>query len=297
MTILAAGGSLHLLEAMPPIAGMLGWGILYRRRCRKLAERGRPVAGWRQAAFAAGAVLILVAVASPIDRLANELLSVHMAQHLLLADIAALLVATSLTGPVLGPLWRRQPIRGLRLIGQPLVALPLWIVNLYVWHIPGLYQLALRNDLVHALEHLMFFACGLNMWLALTGAVPVPAWFRQGAQLAYVAAVRFAGLLLANLLIFAGSPLYPDYRSGAANHGISALTDQRIAGALMMIEGMVLAIGLFAWLFLRGAAEVERGQALLDLADERGAALTPARAAQAVASGQDEALGRRLAGR
>src|SRR5437764_1343784 len=137
-----------------------------------------------------------------------------------LADIAALLVATSLTGPVLGPLWRRQPIRGLRLIGQPLVALPLWIVNLYVWHIPGLYQLALRNDLVHALEHLMFFACGLNMWLALTGAVPVPAWFRQGAQLAYVAAVRFAGLLLANLLIFAGSPLYPDYRSGAAIHGI-----------------------------------------------------------------------------
>jgi putative membrane protein len=264
MSVLAAGGSWHLVEALPPLAGMAGWALLYLRRCRTLAAGGRPVSRARQAAFLMGAALIVVSVASPIDRLGGELLSVHMAQHLLLADIAALLIALALTPAVLGPLWRPTPLRALRLIGNPLVALPLWIANLYVWHLPGLYQLALRHDLVHALEHLLFFACGLNMWLSVTGAVPVPHWFRQGARLGYVAAVRFAGMLLANFLIFAGSVVYPDYRVGAARHGVSALTDQRIAGALMMIEGMLVAIGVFAWLFVRGAADAERRQALAD---------------------------------
>jgi putative membrane protein len=296
MTVLAASGSLHLGEALPPILGILGWALLYRRRCRTLARRGRPVARGRQVAFAAGAVLIVAALSSPIDKLAGELLYVHMAQHLLLADVAALLIALSLTGPVLGPLWRRRPVAGLHLIGHPLVALPLWIADLYLWHLPALYELALRNDAVHALQHLMFFACGLNMWLALAGAVPVPRWFRQGAQLGYVAAVRFAGMLLANLLIFSGSVLYPRYRAGEALHGVAPLTDQRIAGALMMIEGMVLAIGIFAWLFVRGAAEGERVQALLDLAGERGVPLTDTRAARAVTSGQEAALRGRVAG-
>ena len=265
VAVVAAGNSLHLIEALPPILAVLGWGLLYARRCRTLAASGRPVTRGRQVAFAAGAIIIAIAVVSPVDRLAGELLSVHMAQHLLLGDIAALLIAASLSGPLLAPLWRPQPLRALRLIGHPLVALPLWIANLYLWHVPGLYQLALRNDLVHALEHLMFFACGLNMWVSITGGVPVPRWFRQGPQLAYVAAVRFGGMLLANLLIFAGSVVYPDYRETAARHGISALTDQRIAGALMMLEGMVVAIGAFAWLFVRGAREAERRQVLVEL--------------------------------
>ncbi len=264
VAVVAARASLHLLEALPPVAGMLGWGLLYARRCRTLAEEGRPVPTSRKIAFAVGAVLILVAVVSPLDRLGNELLSVHMAQHLLLGDIAPLLIALSLSPRVLAPLWRPGALRVLRVIGDPLAALPLWIANLYLWHLPALYQLALRHDLVHALEHLMFFAFGLNMWLSVTGAVPVPRWFRQGAQLAYVAAVRVAGMLLANFLIFAGSVVYPYYRAGAARHGVSALTDQRIAGALMMIEGMVVAIAVFAWLFVRGTSDAERRQMLLD---------------------------------
>lgn len=264
VTVVAAGGSLHLVEALPPILGILGWGLLFARRCRTLAAHGRPVPRARKLAWVAGSLLVVVAVVSPIDRLGDELLSVHMAQHLLLADVAALLIALSLSPPLLGPLWRPGALRMLRVIGHPLVALPLWIADLYLWHLPGLYQLALRNDLVHALEHLLFFACGLNMWLSVTGAVPVPRWFRQGPQLAYVAAVRFAGMLLANFLIFAGSVVYPDYRVGAARHGVSALTDQRIAGAIMMIEGMVLAIGVFAWLFVRSTSDAERRQVLLD---------------------------------
>jgi hypothetical protein len=81
---------LHLGEALPPIVAMACWGWLYRRRCRTLSSRGRSVPGWRQACFFAGAVLVVVAIVSPVDRLAEKLLYVHMIQHLLLGDIAKL---------------------------------------------------------------------------------------------------------------------------------------------------------------------------------------------------------------
>src|SRR2546423_13971825 len=116
---------LHLGEAIPPIAAMACWGWLYRSRCRTLARRGRPVPGWRQACFFAGAVLIVAALVPPVDRLADRLLYVHMIQHLMLGDLAALLIALSLTGPLIQPL---PPVRPLHLIhtpSHPLGAFPL----------------------------------------------------------------------------------------------------------------------------------------------------------------------------
>ena len=110
-------------------------------------------------------------------------------------------------------------------------------------------------------------------------------------------AVRLAGMVLANVLIFSGSVLYPRYAAGEARHGVGALTDQRIAGSIMMIEGMVIAIALFAWLFFRWDAQTERRQSLVDLAAEHGFELPESRAARAVASGQDEALRHRVSRR
>ena len=294
MAVLGSIDSLHLGEALPPALAMAGWWVAYRFRCTTLARRGRPVPRWRRVCFAAGALLIVVAFTPPFDRLGDQLVSVHMAQHLLLGDIAALLVALSLSGAVLGPLLRRRSLAALRRLSHPLVAFPLWAIDLYVWHVPGFYQLAQRDDLVHALQHVMFFGFGLNMWIPLFGALPLPEWFGQGARLGYVVAVRLAGMVLANVLIFSDSALYPHYAGGEARHGVSAITDQRIAGSIMMIEGMVLAIALFAWLFFRWDAEAERRQSLLDLATERGIELPEARAARAVASGHDEALRGRL---
>src|SRR3954465_1213454 len=181
---------LHLGEAIPPIAAMIGWSWLYRRRCRTLAARGRAVPGWRQACFFAGAVLIVVALVSPVDRLAEKLLYVHMIQHLPPGDLAAPLIAPSLTGPLIQPILRIRPFHLIHTISNPLVAFPLWAINLYVWHVPGLYQLALRSDGVHALQHFMFFALGVNMWLPLVGALPVPEWFGNGARLRHVTAGR-----------------------------------------------------------------------------------------------------------
>jgi len=285
---------LHLGEAIPPIASMACWAWLYRRRCRTLAKRGRPVPAWRQACFFAGAVLIVVALVSPVDRLAEKLLYVHMIQHLLLGDIAALLIALSLTGPLIQPILRIRPFHLIHTLSNPLIAFPLWAIDLYVWHLPFFYEAALRSDAVHALQHFMFFALGVNMWLPLVGALPVPEWFGNGARLGYVTAVRFTGALLGNVFIFSGTVFYTRYAAGEAQYGIRPLADQTVAGSIMMIEGMILTVCLFGWLFVRAAEAGERRQELLELAAAHHVELSEQRAARAVAAGRDDELRRRL---
>jgi putative membrane protein len=248
---------------------------LYSGRARSLARRGKPVPVWRQVSFASAIVLILVALVSPLAALDDELVWVHMAQHLVLGDLAALLMVLGLTGPLLQPLLAARGLGWLRTLVHPAVALPLWMLNLYVWHVPALYQAALHSQ---------------------AGPLPKPAWFGNGARLIYVVVVRFGGAVLANVLIWSGSGLYPDYAPGEAAHGISALADQGAAGVVMMIEQGLVTLGLFAWLFFRAARESEERQGLLDLAAERGVALDEARAARAVAAGQGERLRERIAG-
>jgi acetyl-CoA C-acetyltransferase len=125
--------------------------------------------------------------------------------------------------------------------------------------------------------------------MALLGPLPKPAWFGNGARLIYILVVRFGGAVLANVLLWSGSALYPDYGPGEASHVISALADQGAAGVVMMIEQGLVTLGLFAWLFFRAARESEERQTLLDLATERGFALDEQRAARAVAAGQGDA--------
>jgi len=252
---------------------------LYAVRARSLALQGRPVPLWRQLSFASGMLLILVALVSPLAALDDELVWVHMAQHLVLGDLAALLMVLGLTGPLLQPLLAPRGLGWLRVLGHPAVALPLWLADLYLWHVPALYQAALSSQAVHALEHACFVGFGIAMWMALLGPLPKPDWFGNGARLLYVVVVRFGGAVLANVLLWAGSPLYPDYA----------------AGVVMMIEQSLVTLGLFAWLFFRAAQQSDERQALLDLAAERGVALDEARAARAVAAGQGERLRERIA--
>jgi putative membrane protein len=268
---------------------------LYALRARTLALRGRPVPAWRQLSFASAMLLILVALVSPLAALDDELVWVHMAQHLVLSDLAALLIVLGLTGPLLQPLLATRGLGWLRVLAHPAVALPLWLADLYLWHVPALYQAALSSQAVHALEHACFAGFGIAMWMALVGPLPKPDWFGNGARLIYVIVVRFGGAVLANVLLWAGSPLYPDYAAGEAAHGISPLADQGAAGVVMMIEQGLVTLGLFAWLFFRAAQQSDERQALLDLAAARGVPLDEARAARAVAAGQGERLRQRIA--
>jgi putative membrane protein len=287
----------HVEGAFEPlqIAPVLVVAALYAVRARTLALAGRPVPGWRQLSFAGGMLLILIALVSPLGALDGELVWVHMAQHLLLADLGALLIVLGLTGPLLQPLLATRGLGWLRVLSQPAVALPLWLADLYLWHVPALYQAAISSPAVHALEHMCFVGFGIAMWMALLGPLPKPAWFGNGARLLYVVVVRLGGAVLANVLLWAGSPLYPDYAAGEAAHGISPLADQGAAGVLMMVEQGLVTMGLFAWLFFRAAQQSEERQALLDLAAERGVPLDEARAARAVAAGQGERLRERIA--
>jgi cytochrome c oxidase assembly factor CtaG len=283
-----------MVQLLPLVVVAIAYWVPYRRRARHLAARGRPVAGWRQACFLAGLAVILGALSPPMDDLSDSLFSVHMAQHLLLGDLAALLIVLGLTGPVMQPVLHTPGLRHLRALAHPGVALPLWVVNLYVWHLPVLYEAALRHPALHVVEHLCFLGFGINMWMALLGPLPKPAWFGTLAQLGYVIVVRLAGAVLANVLLWSGSAAYAFYDTRTQHYGISPLQDTNVAGGVMMVEGSIVTICLFAWLFLRSARLADERQALLDLAAARGVELSEERAARAVAAGRGPELRERL---
>jgi cytochrome c oxidase assembly factor CtaG len=276
-----------------PILVVLTW-IPYHLRSRDLAREQRPVDGWRRACFAAGLIVLLIAVSPPVDTLSDQLLVAHMAEHLLIGDIAALLLVLGLTGPMMAPMLRNPVIGRLRILTHPVVAIVVWAVNFYAWHSPYLYQEALRHDGLHAVEHATFLAFGMAVWMALLGPLPKPAWFGNGARLAYIIAVRLIGSVLANILIFGGTVFYPYYRSGDALRHISPMADQVAAGGLMMVEESILTIGLFCWLFMRVARQIDERQELMDFAGAHGLELDDERAARAVAAGRADELWERL---
>jgi cytochrome c oxidase assembly factor CtaG len=270
--------------------------LLYAQRARTLAFERRPVPGWRQACFYGGFVVIAAALTS-LGRISQDLLFVHMIEHLLLGDIASLLIVLGLTGPLLAPVLRIRLFDRLRALSHPAIAFPLWMIDQYGWHLPVLYQAALRHSGVHALEHMMFLGFGVNMWMCLFGPLPTPPWFGNLGRLLYIIAVRLAGTILGNIFLWSGTVFYPYYIHGDAIYHISPIADQNIAGAVMMVEESLLTIGLFCWLFLRTARESEERQNLLDFAQAQGLELTEERAARAVAAGRGPELHQRLQAR
>lgn len=246
-------------------------GLLYARRVRTLKAAGTPVSTWRIWSFGTGLFLVLVALVSPIDAFGEEqFLFMHMIQHILLGDLAPLAFVAGLTGPILRPVLSLPGVWRLRWLTHPLVALPLWAINLYVWHIPFLYQAALHHSAVHALEHFCFFGFGAIMWAAVLETLPGPEWFGTGAKLGYVAGVRVLEAILGNIFIWSGTVFYPFYEHPTNMWGIDALADQQIAGAIMMVEGSIVTLAALAWLFLKMAQESELRQQLIERGlDER----------------------------
>jgi cytochrome c oxidase assembly factor CtaG len=268
-------------------------GVLYALRVHHLRHTPRAVPGITQASFYGGLFLIVITL-TMTGRISDELFAAHMAEHLLIGDVATLLLVLGLTGPVLAPVLRVKAFDRLRVLAHPAVAFPVWAVNLYLWHLPGAHEAAVRHSGVHALQHMSFVLFGANMWMALLGPLPKPAWFGNLARLVYVIAVRFAGAVLGNVFVFGGHVFFHVYAAGERARGISPAADQNAAGAIMMIEGSLLTLGLFGWLFARAAREGEERQELLDLARARGVELTEARAARAVSAGRGAELRQRI---
>jgi putative membrane protein len=284
------GGTFAPLQLLP---AFLAAG-LYAVRVRHLAGTPRAVPGWRQVSFLSGVGLIVVVLVSPASHIAEELFLAHMAEHLLLADFATLLLVLGLTGPVLAPILRLPHMGWVRVVGHPVVAIVLWALDLYLWHVPSIHQAALEHSGVHALQHTMFIVLGVNMWMPLFGPLPTPAWFTNAWQLGYIVVVRLAGAVLGNVLVWADHAFYPRYAAGEAYWGIAPLADQQVAGGIMMVEGSLLTISLFCWLFLKTAKQGEERQELLDLATACGVPLTEERARRAVAAGRGPELRARI---
>jgi putative membrane protein len=256
-------------------------GALYARRAGTLRRQRRPVPAWRQWCFGSGLLLGVVGLVA-LGHVAGERFSAHMVEHLLLGDIVALLIVLGLTGPMLAPVLRVRGLRWLRAIAHPVPALLLWAVNLYLWHLAPLHEAALRHEAVHALQHGLFVGLGVNMWMPLFGPLPMPAWFGNLAKLGYIIAVRLLGAVLGNVLLWTGHPLYDGYTVA------DRLQDQTTAAAIMMVEGSILTVVLFGWLFLRAAAQSDERQELVELGAEE------SRAARAVAAGRGAELRERL---
>ena len=216
--------------------------LLFGQALVRLRRRGRPdLAGWGRAAlFAAGIALVPVSLLA-LDERADENLTWHMTQHVLVGDLSPVLLVLATRGPlalfllppaVLKPL-ARTPLRKLV---RPRIAYALWAANLAVWHVPALYDAALRHERLHYFEHTSLAVAGLLVWTLLLDDRHAVA-----RRVALAAAMFASSQILSDVLMFTFHPLYPAYPS---------LRQQQLAGVVMMAE-QVLTLGTLAFVLLR----------------------------------------------
>lgn len=250
-------------EWWPPdpltLASLLAVAGLYLSGVRARPRSARALIGrWRMAAFAIGMTALVVALVSPLDARAEEAFAVHMMQHLLLGVLAPPLLLAGRPAQVitwaLPPDWAR---RGARLHGRvlrigagapwlPVVGLAIYAATWWAWHVPVLYEAAVRTAAVHALEHGMMLAAGL----LLVAPIVHPRRIAAGAGPLLLLGAAIQGGLLGVLLTFSPSPWY---EVGVSANLASALADQQVGGAIMWVFGgvayvLAAAYSLAQWL-------------------------------------------------
>jgi cytochrome c oxidase assembly factor CtaG len=232
---------------------------LFAQGWLRLRRRGRDdLASWGRAAlFAAGVLVVLAGLISPIHTIGeNHLLWVHMVQHVLIGDLGIALSLAALRGPllvfmlpprILGPIARDRDVRAvLSFLLRPRIAFALWACNLAVWHIPRLYIDALLHPYLHDVEHVGWMLSGLLVWTLLID----PGSHHRlttGGRVALAASMFAAGQILSDVLVFTFRPLYPIYHGA---YGFSAITDQKLAGVVMMVD-QLLTLGVLVFFVLR----------------------------------------------
>ncbi|MBS1878966.1 MAG: cytochrome c oxidase assembly protein [Actinobacteria bacterium] len=238
----------------PALLWVIGAALLYW-----LGGRGRRPSrgeGWRTASFVVGLLAIVGALDTPVDTLSDRLFWVHMTQHLLLIGAAAPLLALArpwnrmwrgfplsyrraVAGAIASP--RRRWLRSAAgFCGGAVVSWLIFNVTFCAWHLPVLYDAALRSEFVHAFEHLTFFATALLFWTRVVYSPPWRSHLTELGKLAYLASTMVVGWVLAVVLALAGSPIYSVYAEEATRPGhISAYTDQQLAAGVMWVPGSI----------------------------------------------------------
>jgi putative membrane protein len=233
---------------------IMGW-----RRGRATGSAHKPGYG-RLALFALGLLVVLAALVSPIDALGDQLLFMHMLQHILLLDFAPILLILGLNKVLLRPVSRRVHAieRRAGFFAHPAFAVFAYAGLMWVWHIPAMYDLALRHTGIHAFEHLCFSAAGALYWWHLLS--PIRTRHRLGGMgpVAYMVSTKLLVGILGIVLAFAPASFYPFYENHPHYWGLSPSEDQSVAGLLMALEqSIVMGIAL-VWIFVRMLNESER---------------------------------------
>jgi len=254
-----------------PLAAVAVTAVLYLLGGRRSATSADAAKRWRGAAFYAGLASVALAVDSPVDAYSDRLFWVHMVQHVLLTAIAPPLLLLGRPWPRVSrplPLGFRRPLARTVLVGgtlsparrvarwltAPVVALVLARGTLLAWHLPVLYDLTLRNALVHNLEHALFFGTAMLFWMHLVPGATARPRLSRGQCVAYGTAALLLGWVLAVVLAVSPDPLYSYYAALAHRPGgISALNDQQLAAGIMWVPGSIpytiaLFVASYRWL-------------------------------------------------
>jgi putative membrane protein len=241
---------------------LTGW--LYLLGVRRIRRR-RGAGGWRTSCsiwFLAGVTVLFLALASPIDVYSDRLLSVHMVQHLLLMQVAApllllgkpiTLALAASTGSTRARLSAVAHSSAARVLGSPVVCFCAFALTLWVSHFSRLYEATLTDTTLHAAEHVVFLTAALLFWWPVVARDPGSARLSHPARLFYL----FLSMPVMSLLGFVISSsdriLYAHYLIAGSALGVSALTDQRLAGTIMwessmLVSAVALAVVLLDWM-------------------------------------------------
>jgi putative membrane protein len=260
------------------LIGVAAFATIYVKGWRRarLPRMPHPPGYGRLALYMLGLLVIYAALASPIDTLADDLLVMHMLQHVLLLDIAPILLILGLTKGILRPITRRIRTveRRAGYLAHPAFAVALYAGSMWIWHIPAMYDLALRHSEIHFLEHLTFMLAGSLYWWYLIS--PIRSRMRRGGAgpITYMISTKLMVGVLGVVLAFAPSSFYSFYQHLPRYWGLSAAEDQSLAGLLMALEqSIVMGIALVV-LFFQMINESERQsqrEEKLELAEEEAA--------------------------
>jgi cytochrome c oxidase assembly factor CtaG len=241
-----------LIAAQTAVVGALAGA--YALRARRLARGAHPVPRLRLVCVAAGLTVLLASMVV-LRQPGRELLFWHTLERLLVGDLGCLLIAIGLTDAMLAPL-SRTPLRHLRMITRPPVALALWIANLLLWQWPSIFDATLRHDSLTLAMNVVSIAVGLNMWCAVLSALAAArSRVSYRDRVAFTLVGRIVGVALASVAIWSPDVYYPYFMRADTASSVSPLADQGIAGAIMLTEMVLVAIGLLLWMSARLAAQ------------------------------------------
>ncbi|MFL5861957.1 MAG: cytochrome c oxidase assembly protein [Solirubrobacteraceae bacterium] len=232
----------------------LGW-----RRGRAAGSTHGPGYG-RLVLFSLGLLTILAALVSPIDSLGDQLMLMHMLQHIMLLDLAPILLILGLNKVLLRPVTRRVRTveRRAGFFAHPAFAVLAYAGFMWAWHIPAMYDAALRNSTVHALEHVCFAAAGTLYWWHLLSPIRSRHRLSGLGPVAYMVSTKLLVGVLGIVLAFAPASFYAFYEHHPHYWGLSPSEDQSMAGLLMALEQSVVMGIALVWVFVQMLGESER---------------------------------------